>query len=584
MVRAQLTQLLATSALLLAALPVNAQTAATTKVISDQILPRETFVYVSFPNVAALKEYVSTSSMGQLCSDPAFDAFKGELTNAFGSELDDGLAKVQEALGISLEEFLAIPEGEVSLAFSAVPGNLMGASIFVDFGDKESQVRDLLDKAAGVLSQLPKLNQEDSSFDGTELTIFKIQHTGQSPTPLAEEFGWFIKDQRLVIANRTELLEAALTNWSGDNSSSFRSNEAYAYIMETCQSGERTSLSTLYFDPIGLLTKLIQSGSLGPELSMGASMAMGVLPSIGLTQMKALGTVSEPGTGAFEAVSSSVFYAEQPPAGLMKMMKLDAIETAPPSWVKDDATVYAAAKWSIADAYNAVESVADMFAGPGFLASKIDELADQGPGIHIKQDIIDQLTGELRFITVPGESGSVGSDQVLVALGVTDEASASEVVARLAEIAGLEAREFRSTTIYEMSIPGDDEHSLGLAVVDGKLILAMGSDALEQTVRNDNDRRPLAESEDYLRVAEHFPKDALAVQFSRPAEQYRGLYENLRSGTAAEQFPGIQDVFEKIDFTTLPEFDVIAGYIHPAGSFTVKDDNGFFMKAFQLKK
>jgi hypothetical protein len=105
---------------------------------------------------------------------------------------------------------------------------------------------------------------------------------------------------------------------------------------------------------------------------------------------------------------------------------------------------------------------------------------------------------------------------------------------------------------------------------------------LEQSVRNDSDVRPLSESEDFKKVAAHYPADALAITFSRPAEQYRALYELLQSGDAAESFPGMDDFFERVDFTTLPPFESISKYLKPAGGFWVGDDNGVLMQTFQL--
>lgn len=579
MLRAQIGSLLATSAVLLAALPVQAQSG---RVISDQMLPRETFLYLSFPNVDTMKTQFSKSSMGQLWADPALADFKEEVNRAIEAELDDGLVRFQEHLGLTLAEFCSIPSGEVSLAFAAGQSNTMGGLVFLDFGDSETQVLDLLEKVKAALSQAPKLSQEDETFDGTELTMYRIQHDGPPPTPLAKEFGWFVKDQRLVVSNRIELLQGVLTNWGGDQES-FMDNEAYAYILSRCQTAERTAMSTFFVDPIGLFTKLVQTGSLGQQATMGAGMALGFIPTLGLNQLKAMGGCSEAGTGDFEALSRSVVYAEQPPQGLMRVFQLAEIEQAPPSWVKEDVHAYAAMKWKVTEAFEAVESLVDMFSGAGAFADRLDRMADRGPGIHIKADIVDHLTGELRLITAAAEQSTPGGDQMLVAFGINDENAVSDVVAKVADETGLQTREFRGATIYEFNGPAQGQ-SVGVAVSEGRLLLGVGGGLLDKVLRNDPDTPSLAESKDYRRIASHFPSEALSIQFSRPVEQYRSIYEMVRSGTAAEQFSGSQDLFEKVDFTTLPPFETIAKYIQPTGGYSTKDDNGVFMQAFQLKK
>ena len=576
-----MTQVLSAAAIILATLPVQAQT--TGKVLSDQILPSDTYFYMSFPNITAMKDHMVNSSMGQMWNDPELDQFKTQVYAAIDQQMQEGLQEISDTVGMSLQELMEIPNGEATMAIAGAPGNAMGVVIYLDFGDKEAKVQSLMDKATAALSDAPNLARNDKTFDGTELTMFTIQYPGKAPTPLAKEFGWFLKDERLVIANRRELLEATLTNWAGDSSDSFKSNEAYAYIMEKCQSSERSSLTTFYFDPIGLFTKLVQTGSLGDQASMGAGMALGFLPTLGLTQMKAMVMISEPGTGDFESVSRSVFYMDQPPMGMMQIFQLDQIETTPPNWVKDNVTTYVATKWKIDEAYSAVESLVDMFSGAGAMADRVQQMADRGPGIHIKHDVIDQMSGDMKLITAPGSGDAYGGDQMLVAFGLRDDSAAGTVLAKIAELAGMETREFRGTTMYEVESPGGDQ-SIALAISGGKLLFSVGGTMLEQVLRNDSDMRPLAESESFKRVAQHYPSNALSVQYSQPAEQYRSIYELLRSGTGAEQFPGMDNIFEQIDFTTLPPFETLSKYIHPTGGYTVQDDNGMFMEAFQLKE
>lgn len=578
MLRAKISHLLACSAIMMTSLTAYGQS---TKVISDQILPQDTYLYLSFPNISQMKDYMATSSMGQLWEDPALDDFKAELHSAFDSDLQEGLMQVQDAIGMSAQELMEIPSGEMTIAVSGGPSNTMGVVLFLDYGDKESQVSELVERAAAAMASVPQLVREDESFDGTDLTMFRIQHNGPAPTPLAKEFGWFMKDERLVFANRIELLESVLSNWDGEGSENFASNEQYAYIMSKCQSGDRTALTTLYMDPIGLFKKLVQTGSLGQQATMGAGMAVGFLPTLGLDQMKAFGSVSEAGKGPFGAISRGVFYADQPPMNVMEIFQLDSTDPTPPDWVKDNVTAYISTKWKIGEAFSAVENLVDMFSGPGTFADRLNQIADREPGIHIKHDIVEQMTGDIKVITAPGEGAGYGGDQVLFALGVRDDEGAGAVLSKIASAAGMDSRDFRGSEIYE--VEGPENQSVKLTVSQGRMLLCIGGPLLEQVLLNDSDMKPLSASEDFRKIAEHFPAAALSVQFSRPAEQYRGLYEMLRSGEAADQFPGMDEIFAKLDFTTLPPYEAVSRYIKPSGGFTKADENGMYMEAFQLK-
>ena len=57
----------------------------------------------------------------------------------------------------------------------------------------------------------------------------------------------------------------------------------------------------------------------------------------------------------------------------------------------------------------------------------------------------------------------------------------------------------------------------------------------------------------------------------------------VRDGDAAENFPGMEDLFSKIYFSKLPSFDVIEKYMAPTGGFWVGDENGVLMETFSLK-
>ncbi len=581
MIRAQFSRAIAASALMLSCLSVQAQTAVATKVTSDKILPQDTYLYLSVPDVAAMKEFMTESSLGQLWNDPSLAEFKEEVRAAIDDDLQDKLLTFQDQIGLSLEEVLSIPTGEVSLAVSAGSGNTMGAVFFLDYGTHEAELQDLLDKAVDGLSQIPQLTQQQESFAGTAITMFDIDHGGPAPTPLAKEFGWFLKDQRMVFSNRIELLESVLTNWDAEADKSFVDNEAYSYIMSKCETRAGAALSKLYFDPIGMFTKLVQTGSLG-QASMGAGMAMGFLPALGLNQIKAMGAVSEAGSGDFSAVSRSVFYAEQPAMGLMKAFQLDHAKKTPPTWVKENVTTYIATKWKIDEAFGSIESLVDMFNGAGTVAAQLDRMSEGGPGIHLKHDIIDQVTGDVQLVTAPSENSELPGDQMLVCLGVKDSEAAANVLAKLADQSGLEMREFRGANLYEVAGPAAGQ-SFSFAVSEGRLLLSMGGTLIEQVLRNDSDVRPLSESPEFQKVSQFFPANAVSVQFSRPVETYRSFYEMLKSGEAAENFPGNQDLFSKIDFSTLPPFDAISKYIKPTGGYSVNDEQGLFMEAFQLK-
>ncbi len=581
---ARFKKVLLTSAVMLGGLcGVAAAQTADTKVLSNQILPKDTYFYMSMPSVEGFKESFEKSSGGRLFADPALEEFKAEVTNALSSEMQDSLSKVHDALGLTVDELMAIPTGEVTLAVSKASSNKMGLILFLDYGSHESEVQGLLEKASAALNNVDELEAANVEHDGTELTMYTVTSDVAKQTPLAKEFGWFLKDERLVVSNSSALLKLTLDNWAGGSEKTLKNNSVYAYIMEKCESTPGAGLMTTYVDPVGMFTALVQTGSLGPN-GAAAGMAIGFFPTLGINQLKGIGSSGEMGGDEFEGVSRSFLYCEQPPQGAMQVFQLDIVDAVPPSWVKEDASVWMATKWKAGEAYAAVETLFDMFQGAGAFESHIESLSTQGPQVHIKNDVIDQLDGRMQMVMSPGDRTSKAtSDDMLFAIGVKDDQAFGDLLSKLTSDPNFpgESRELNGATVYDIEPPNGQK--ISFAVANNQLLIAVGGNQLEQALRNDNDVRPLADSDDFKAVSEHFPEGALAVTFSRPAEQYRRLYDMLRDGDATENFPGMEDLFSKIDFSKLPAFEVIEKYMAPTGGYWVGDENGVLMEQFSLK-
>ncbi len=583
MFRVQFKKTLLASAVMLGGLcGVAAAQTADTKVLSNQILPKDTYFYMSVPSVQEMKATFVDSSAGRMWADPALEEFKAELNNALSGEVSDAFSKIHDAIGLTVEELMAIPTGEATVAVSKA-SNKLGLIMFLDYGSHESEVRGLLEKAAAELNKSDDLECSDIEHDGTELTMYKITNEVSTKTPLAKEFGWFLKDERLVISNSSALLKSTLDNWGGDSDKSLVHNDVYNYIMEKCESTPGAGMMTTYVDPLGLFTALVETRSLG-EQGAGAAMGIAILPTLGINQLKGFGSSGEMGGDNFEGVSRAFLYCEQPPQAAMQVFQLDKVDVVPPSWVKDNVCGWTATKWKAGEAYTAVETLVDMFQGAGALEGIVENLASQGPGIHIKNDIIDQLDGNIQIVVAPADRTSKAqTEDMLFVVGVKDNEKIADLLNKITSEPGFpgETREINGATVYEVE-PGNGQ-KFAFTAANNQLLISIGGNQLEQALRANDDLRPLSESEDFKQVSEHFREGALAVSFSRPALQYRRMYDMVRDGDAAENFPGMEDLFAKIDFSKLPSFDVIEKYMAPIGGSWVGDENGVLMESFSLK-
>lgn len=568
---------------LLAAPVVEAQETAKHGVQADQRLPEDTFLYFSIPSVNVMKARWGQAHGAGIYSDPDFNEFKEEVKKALGEQFSEFESKVSENLGVTPMELLQIPSGQVSLAVSTIEDEI-GFIMFVDFGNSRRIVDGLLKKAADELAK-DDVELTTEEYSDTEIKIFAIP--GQDNNPIANAMHYCIRDTELVISTSMPLLKNTLTNWDGSDSETFSANESWSYVKERCAAGgnEHAAINW-FFNPIGLVEATADSGAV-PQLGMAAAF----LPQFGLDKLDGMGGTMDLAVGKYDVISRTVYLCDDP-TGVLKVFTLTEGDVSPPKWVPAAVSMYSGMNWDVKGAYDAIEALTDSFTGPGALAGQLDQFANEGPGIHIKNDVIDQLSGKIQMIggasdapaadpNAAGGAAALLSSKMAIALGCKDEAAMKALLVKLTETDGFpgEVREFRDTTLIE--IPNPNGAAIGLGVLRGSLVFSTDITLIEELIRGAEDS--LSDSEAYKRIAAEFPTKAMAISFADPKATYKSMYESFRKGDPAEMFAGIGDILEDIDFKKLPPFSSVEKYLLPTGGFTQSDDRGAFSQTFTLK-
>lgn len=569
--------------------------AAADKVPSDKLLPPTVYAYISIPNITELKSRFMETSTGALVSDPALNDFWAEIK----PKLDDASGELTKNLGVSLNDLLALPTGEFAVAYAQPEGKQAALVGLLDYGESEEVVEKLLKKAQEALEE-QGATRSVQDFEGTEIVVYTF---GKSDSDAADKedsdegeseegnesvgstLAYFLKDSYVVAGSNVAILETVLGRWSGESESTFATNEVYRYILDKCRSGGTKSVADFYVDPIGLATNLI--GTYGQQ-NFAAQMALGFLPAIGLTNFKAIGGSVDFGGDEYDSVVRAFAYVEQPTTGLLNVLRFPATEQSPPKWVSEDATTYFAINWDVEGAYGAVEELVDTFQGPGALEQIIDELAESGAGpqVHIKKDIIDQLTGSIHVVSDMADPDDVQSSRFLVALGVKDETKIKALLAKVAESEGFpaEQREFEGTLIYEMDlpVPGQTEATkMGVCFAHNAFMFSTNVTLLESVIRASSDQPTLADSDEYKHIAKHFPDQTSLLGFQNQRTEMKALYEVFRSGQGGEMTGG---ALEGVDFSKLPPFETIEHHLLPTGTYAIPDERGALIVSFSVKK
>ncbi len=544
-------------------------------VSANRLLPPEVAFYVTIPNVSDLKERWKKSLYGEMYSDEALVDFWKDVGKQLGQFSD----KFKEQIGVTLDDLLQLPSDEVSFAIVNPSSQSMAAITLLNFGENKVTIETLLKKATTALDE-KGAKRSTEEFDDTKIIVYTFEKDAENTSVGSDwKLAYFIKDSTIVIASSVPALEAILARWDGKHPKTFADDEVYQYIVQRCRSDESTPLLTWYANPMGLLHGIIDAA--GPQ-AFQAQMVKGLLPALGISQLRAVGGSFDIASGNYESISRAQAYIQFPTTGVLNVFQCPATVQSPPKWVTADTTAYFGMNWDIQGAYLAIKALVDQFKGPGSFTKMLEGLAieESGQNLHLKKDVIDQLSGKAHFITITPESDELHNERFLFALEVTNIVKMKRVLAVMTKTPGFRgnAREFRGETIYEVqsAIANAGIQTIGIAVTNGHLMLASDVTTIEQIVRGDSDRQSLVDSDDYRKITRHFPSKTSVLAYQKQQLKIKQNYERLRSVENNKLIPGI-------DFTKLPPFVVVQKYLQSSGSYIIPDRRGVSFVSFSLR-
>lgn len=564
-------------------------------ILSDRRLPPNVLAYVSLRNIPELKTQWNKTLLGQLGKEEALADFLGDL----GEQIKDASGKIEAEIGLSLTDLLAIPQGEVAVAIVQPPGKKIAAVLLLNFGDRKDSVEKLLEKAMAALEK-HGVQRTEEEFDDTRIIIHHQKKDegdaagsakkGAAKNPF-DTLAYFIKGSFLAIGSSADALKAVITRWDGKHEQTFAENDVFRYLSERTRDENQNvaPLFTWFIDPIGLVKAIattVQPGS--PQVAMG----LAFLPTLGLDKLKGIGGSGDFARGEYDSVSRTLVCIDHPATGVLNVFQFPAAALAPPKWVSSQVASYNALNWDSEKAYAAIETLVDTFQGAGSFSALIDQVAKnpQVGNIHIKNDVIDLLTGRIQVVGDFADPDKPDSERFLFALNVKNAAAFRTTLGKIANIPGFpgKAREFQGETLYEIATgsrneEGDEANkkpaAVGIAVTENCLMIATDVTLLEDVMRGNKNQETLADSPLYKKIADKFPAQTSAIGFQKQDVQIRSLYEMLRSGKAGDLFG--EDL--KLDFAKLPPFDVVKKYLPPSGSYMVPDGRGLLFVSYSLR-
>lgn len=536
--------------------------------IGEKLLPKDTLLFFTIPDVAGAKEQWNESTTGALFKDPEFQPFLDDVKK----KLAELSKNVEDELGVTIDDLVEIPQGEVTFALMEKPARKLSAVLMVDYGDGKETIEKLLKKMHEALEDEAEHSAED--VNDVEIHTFTFKNA-EAENPF-KTLSYFNDSSYVVFGSEVEALKSVLELWEGDSSDTLASNEVFKYCMERCHDESGDPTVKFFMNPIGL----IQSGlNMAQSIQPQVGMVSPFLPMLGFDKLKGWGGASYVATGDFDSVSKTFVYADSP-TGVLNVFQFPATEITPPKWVSAGVSMYFGGNWNVAGAYQAIEGLVDMFQGRGALARLMDQAANAGPGIHPKKDVLDLLDGKFHVVqgVEAGEGDEPLAQKFFVALAVKDGAKAKKLLGTLAKMDGadVETREFNGETVYEIALPQGDQ-TMSFAVAEGQLVVTNDTAMLEGMLRATSSGASLVDSAVYKKIAKHFPAKTSMISFQKSDAQLKALYDLVKN---AEN----QEFLEGIDLQKLPPFETLQKYLRASGSYTIPDKKGALMIGFQLKE
>ena len=182
-----------------------------------KVLPRDTLAYVRLANVPDTVDRFLATGTGRMFQDPQLRP----LVSDTWATIKESLSQVQEQLGMTLDELISIPQGEIAFGVFRLDGqDRPGLALIVDCGNKLSEAKKLFARLKEMAETSGSRRIEEQTIAGTTVTVFSRGGGG-----CAEHV--FEKDGTFVLCPDPESARAIITHWEGRQRDSFEDNAKF---------------------------------------------------------------------------------------------------------------------------------------------------------------------------------------------------------------------------------------------------------------------------------------------------------------------------------------------------------------------
>ena len=573
---------------------------------APRLLPYNTVLYMRIHSVPEFLDKFEETSFGSIKTDPAvqpiWDQFYNDLISAF--------PQIEEELGVSLEDLLEIPQGELSISLSVTDTGTPMFAMIADVGENTENVAKLIERAE--FEQIENAGDlEEQVIGETEVTIFR--QPGDDDDVVV-----FNKDESVVICSSEIMAEHLIAVWEGTATDADRvlaDNRKFTDIMRSSvgTGGELPHMSW-YADPYTLVNALTRD-------NFSAQAVIALLPTLGVDGFKAFGGSIIMAPEGFDSISHFHVALGSPRRGILNLITLGEGEMTPEPWIPADVVDYTTVYWDFEKTYAELTTLVDSILGEGYFENLVETNVNVPAAIDLKVDIIEQLGGRVTLIGKVIPPARVNSYSNLIAIKLSEESELPDTADELfANYPFLSKEDHKGTPYYRIAgpqprpnpagaqqitraqdTPEDAQNSFrrptpSLAFYNGYLLVTDAEEMLIDVIETGSGAlENLASQEDYQIVAEELSKQSREdspsmVSFTRPELALKMVFD-LVTGENAQGFIAenaeSNPLFGALDraYTDhgIPDYEEIAKYLAPSGALLFNKETGLHFISFSLK-
>ncbi len=575
--------------LVLAAVSLLSPLAQAQRPVAPKLLPEQTLAYFRVLDTPQLITRFRETNIGRMGADEQIKP----LVSEFYAALQELWGNIEERVGLPLDQVLSIPQGEICIAFVAVPEGPTGLVVIIDVKDRAISARKLLEKGEAFAAD-NRVTKTSEKMAGYDINVY----SGPNGNAQAVQLD---RDGAIVITSGKPVMQMVLDAWAGKLEKTLADNDRFNTIMNRCQGTPDDPPQITYFaDPIQIV-KIAARGN------FAAQTGLALLPVLGVDGIKGLGGSLIFATGEFDDVSHFHLLLENPRSGVVDALSMGSGDTTPEAWVPADAMSYTTLHWNLEDTYRKGAKLYNSLLSEGAAEGEIKRLVQDAIGLDFESEILAALDGRVTLVAWVEKPIKLNSQANIVGIKLRDAKDFQPTLEKLVEKFkdNLEKKNFAGTTFYAIKTPlppNEQPTTLRrpepcLAILGDYLVATDSRQALEQAITTSSTPgKSLAAELDYKLIASKIRRQVGGdspgmLQFTRPETGMKLLYDLAQSsdtqGLLARQAEGNQ-FFGRLEKAMkdnpLPPFSVIAKYFAPAGAMVVNDETGFHYTGFTLRR